>query len=89
MKAAKMRFLRPLLGLKMLDRRRNCNIRNRLKINNIAHDFKAHKKKWLDRLKRMDMDRLPRLALQYHQPKGRRKLGQTRRRWKDQVSFEL
>jgi hypothetical protein len=61
LEAAQMRFLRPLLRLTNLDRQRNLDICNRLKVDNI----KLYQKKWLDHLERMDRSCLPRLALQY------------------------
>jgi hypothetical protein len=39
LEAAQMRFLRPLLGLTRLDRQRNSDIRNRLKVENILEDI--------------------------------------------------
>jgi hypothetical protein len=50
LEAAQMRFLRPLLGLTTLDWQRNPDIRNRLKVDNIAEDIKLYQKKWLDHL---------------------------------------
>jgi hypothetical protein len=82
LEAAHMRFLRPLLGLTRLDRQRNPDMRNRLKVDNIAEDIKLYQKKWLDHLDRMDRSRLPKLAFQY-QPLGRRDIGRPRRRWRD------
>jgi hypothetical protein len=64
--AAQMRILRPLLRRTRLDRQRNRDIRNRLKVNKRVKDIKLYQKKWLDRLERMDRNRLPRLAFQYH-----------------------
>jgi len=37
---------------------------------------------WLQRLQRMDKNRLPKQAMQY-EPKGRRNIGQPKERWKD------
>jgi hypothetical protein len=88
LEAAQMRFLRPLLGLTRLDRQRNPDIRNRLKVNNIVDYIKLYQKKWLDRLERMDRSRLPRLAFQY-QPWGRRDMGRPRGKWRDQERLEL
>jgi hypothetical protein len=39
LEAAQMRFLIPLLGLTRLDRQRNSDIRNRLKVENILEDI--------------------------------------------------
>jgi hypothetical protein len=72
-------FLIPLLGLKRLDRQRNPDIRNILKVNNIAEDTKLCEKKWLDHLERMDTSRLQRMAFLY-QPLGRRDVGRPRPR---------
>jgi hypothetical protein len=40
LEAAQMRFLKPLLGLTRLDRQRNPEIRNSLKVDNIVEDIK-------------------------------------------------
>jgi hypothetical protein len=62
LETAQMRFLRPVLGLTILDRQRNPDIRNRLKANKIVEDIKLYQHKWLDHLERMDRSRLPKLA---------------------------
>jgi hypothetical protein len=49
-----MRFLRPLLGLTRLDRQRNPEIRNSLKLDNIVEDIKQYQRRWVDHLERMD-----------------------------------
>jgi hypothetical protein len=81
-----MRFLRPLLGLTRLDRQRNSDIRNRLKVDNILEDT-LYQKNWIDHLKRMDTNRIPKLAFQYP-PRGRWDIGRPRRRWRDQEQLE-
>ena len=43
--------------------------------------------KWLQHVQRMDTDRLAKQALQYI-PKGRRNIGQPRKRWRDQLHLE-
>jgi hypothetical protein len=48
MEAAKMRFLRPLLGLTILDCQRKSNIHNRSTTDNTVEDLKAHKKNPFD-----------------------------------------
>jgi hypothetical protein len=88
LEAAQMRFLRPLLGLTRLDRQRNPEIRNSLKVDNIVEDIKQYQRRWVDHLERMDRSRLPRLAFQY-QPRGWRDRGRPRTRWKDQEHLEL
>jgi len=44
-------------------------------------------RKWLQRVQRMDTNRLPKQALQY-KPKGRRNTGRPRKRWRDQLHLE-
>jgi hypothetical protein len=88
LEAAQMRFLRPLLELTRLDRQRNPEIRNSLKVDNIVDDIKQYQRRWVDHLERMDRSRLPRLAFQY-QPWGWRYRGRPRARWKHQGHLEL
>jgi hypothetical protein len=82
-----MRFLIPLLSLTTLDHQRNTDICNRLKVDNILEDIKSNQKYWIDHLKQMDRNRIPKLASQY-QPKGRRDIGRPRRIWRDQEHLE-
>jgi hypothetical protein len=67
----KMGFLRALLGFKIQSCQRNCNIQNRLKIENTVQYFKTYQRNWLDHLKRMDTVRLPRLVLHFLRKEGR------------------
>jgi hypothetical protein len=76
------------IGLTRLDRQRNPEIRNSLKVDNIVEDIKQYQRRWIDHLERMDRSRLPRLAFQY-QPRGWRERGRPRARWKDQEHLEL
>ena len=46
--------------------------------------MKEYQKKWLQRVQRMDTNRLPKQALQY-KPKGRRNIGRPRKRWRDHL----
>jgi hypothetical protein len=45
LEAAQMRFLRPLLGYKRLDRQRNEDIRKTLKVTNIVKEIQQHQKR--------------------------------------------
>jgi hypothetical protein len=77
LEAAQMRFLRPLLGLTRLDRQRNPDIRNRVKVDNIVEDIKQYQKKSLDHLERIDRSHLLKLAFHY-EPRGQRDMGRPR-----------
>jgi hypothetical protein len=88
LEAAQMRLLRPLLELTRLDRQRNPDIRNRLKVKNLVEDMKLYHKKWLHHLEPMDRSHVPGLAFQY-QPRGGRDMGRPRRRWRDQEHHQL
>jgi hypothetical protein len=78
LETAQMRFLRPLLGFKMLDCQGNYNVQNRLKTDNTQY-VKTYQRNRPDHLKRIDTVRLPRVSLQF-QPKERRDIGQPRER---------
>jgi len=54
---------------------------------NIVKEIKLYHEKWLQRIQRMDTNRIPKQALQY-QLKGRRNIGQLRKRWRDQLLLE-
>jgi hypothetical protein len=80
-------FLRPSLGLTRLDRQRNSDIHNRLKVDNILEDLLSYQNNWTDHLKLMDWHRIPKLAYQ-HQPRGRWEKGRPRRKWRDHEHLE-
>jgi hypothetical protein len=88
LEAAQMRSLIPLLGPRNLDRQRNPDIRNRLKVDSLVVDIKLYQKNCLDHLERMDRSLLPKIAFQY-QLGGRRDIGRPRRRWRDQEHTDL
>ena len=54
---------------------------------NIVKEIKQYQEKWLQHVKRMDTNRLPKQALQY-KPNGRRNIGRPRKRWRDQLQLE-
>jgi len=83
LEAAKMKFLRHLLGITKLDKEKNQCIRQKMRAQNI----KQYQKKWLQHVQRRDTNRLPKQALQY-KPKGRRNIGRPRKRWRDQLHLE-
>ena len=87
LEAAQMKFLRHLLGITKLDKERNQCIRQKTGVQNIVKEIKRYQKKWLQHVQRMDTNRLPKQAIQY-KPKGRRNIGQPRKRWRDQLHLE-
>jgi len=87
LEAAQMKFLRYLLGITKLDKEKNQYIRGKTGAQNIVKEIKQYQEKWLQRLQRMDTNRLPKQAPQY-KPKGRRNVGRPRKRWRDQLNLE-
>jgi hypothetical protein len=87
LEAAQMRFIRPLLVYKRLDRQRNEDIRKTLKVTNIVKEIQQYQKDWKIHLQRMDKGRLPQLALRY-QSQGQRDRGRNKERWNDQAHLE-
>ena len=65
-----MKFLRHLLGITKLDKEKNQCIRGKTGAQTIVKEIKQYQKKWLQHVQRMDINRLPKQALQYR-PKER------------------
>jgi hypothetical protein len=70
LQAAKMKFLRHLLGITKLDRERNQSVREKLGMQNILLEIKQNQRDWLQHVERMGTDRVHKQALRYR-PKGR------------------
>jgi len=87
LEAARMKFLRHLLGLTKLDKEKNQCIREKTGAQNIVKEIKQYQEKWLRHVQRMDTNRLSKQALQC-KPKGRRNIGRPRKRWRDQLHLE-
>ena len=87
LEAAQMQFLRHLLGITKLGTEKNQCIRQKTGVQKIVKEIKHYQKKWLQHVQRMDTNRLTKQALQY-KPKGRRKIGRPRKRWRDQLHLE-
>jgi len=87
LEAAPMKFLRHLLGITKLDKEKNQSIREKTGAENIVKEIKEYQEKWQQHIQRMDTNGIPKQALQY-KPKGRRHIGQPRKRWRDQFHFE-
>ena len=54
----------------------------------ILHEIKCRRLKWLGYVLRMDQDRIPKTAM-YWTPVGKRKSGQPRKTWQRTVQTEL
>ena len=88
LEAAQMEFLRPLLGKTKLDKEKNQCSREKTGAQNIIKEIKHYQKKWLQHVQGMDRNRLPRQALKYRTD-GRRNIGRPKKRWRDQLHFEV
>jgi len=80
--------LRHLLGITKPDKEKNQCIRGKNRSTKHSREIKQHQEKWLQHVQRMDTNRIPKHALQY-KPKGRRNIGRTRKRWRDQLHLEV
>ena len=89
LEAFEMRCLRVILGVHLMDRVRNEEIRSRLNITtSICEAIKERRLKWFGHVARMPPDRLPFQAYKndFHK---RRPPGRPPTRWKDQVEKDL
>jgi hypothetical protein len=59
LEAAKMKFLRHLLGITKLDKEKDRYIKEKTGAQNIVKEMKQYQEKWLQHVQRMDTDRLP------------------------------
>jgi len=64
-----MKFLRHLLGITKLDKEKNQSIREKTRAENIVKEIKRYQEKWLQHVQRVDINRIPKQALQY-KPRG-------------------
>jgi hypothetical protein len=71
---AQMIFLRPLLGHIKLDRQRNVDIRERLRVQSKVEEIQIYQRKWKEHVERMQDETPPKLPLKY-QPVGKRNRG--------------
>ena len=87
LEAAQMKILRHLLGITKLDKEKNQCFRGKMGTQNTVKEIKQYQKKWLQHVQRMDINRLPKQALQY-KPKRRRNIGRPRKRRRDELHHE-
>jgi len=78
-----MRFLKPLLSLKRWDKQRNVDVRSILNQDNIADEIRNYQQNWLQHVKRMGKNCLPKITLLY-QPHGKGDICLLRRKWREQ-----
>jgi len=62
---AKVRFLRPLLGLIVWDKHSSVYIRNKLNHDSILDEIKSYQQNWIQHVNRIGNNRSPNLTLQY------------------------
>jgi hypothetical protein len=63
LEAAKIEFLRHLLGIAKLDKEKNQCIREKTEVQNIVKKIKPYQEKWLQHVQRMDTNRIPKQVL--------------------------
>ena len=63
LEAAQIKFLRHLLGITKLDKEKNQCIREKTEAQSIVKAIKKYQEKWLQHVKRMGTNRLPKQAL--------------------------
>jgi hypothetical protein len=72
--AAEMRFLRSVAGNRLIDHRRNVDIKEEIQIIDTNSRIKNYQIKWLQQLERMEQNRISRLLLNCKH-RGRRDQG--------------
>jgi hypothetical protein len=78
--SSEVRFLRPVAGYRRMDKKRNTDIRQNLKIFNLGEEIKECQQNYFERILRMPTYGISRKVFNYH-PKGRRDRGRTQMRW--------
>jgi hypothetical protein len=82
-----MKLLRHLLGITKVDKEKKQCIRGKTGTENTVKEVKQYQEKRLQHVQRMDTNRIPKQALQY-QTKGRRNIGRSKKRWRNQLHLE-
>ena len=78
-----MKFLSSIAGYTKLDMKRNNQIREDLKVEEVNEIINKYRESWKQLISRMASDRIPKIAL-FYQPIGKRSLGRPKKRWSDQ-----
>jgi len=82
--AAEMKLLRPLAGYTLYDHKTNNYIRHELRITGILDKIDEYRRNWLLHLQRTPQNRIP-LKSYHYRPQGRRTIGRTKKRWREQL----
>ena len=82
--AAEMKLLRPLAGYTLYDHKTNDYIRRELRITGILDKLDEYRRNWPQHLQRMPQIRIPLKSYRYR-PQGRRTIGRTKKRWREQL----
>lgn len=78
--ASEMKFLRRVKRCTLMDKIKNEDIRQELNIFSLNEKINEYRSRWVQHLRRMPHERIPRHALLYR-PRGRRDIGRPRQRW--------
>ena len=60
--SAEMRFLRSVAGCRLTDRKRNCEIREELKVTKLNEAIKNYRLQWKESLNKISNNRIPMIA---------------------------
>jgi hypothetical protein len=80
--AAEMKYMRRTSGYTWADYKTNVQIANELKITPIFYKLLEYRRSWMQYVKRMPRNRLPRV-MKYYSPTGRRNHGRPLKRLRD------
>jgi hypothetical protein len=83
--ANEMKFLRRTAGYTKLDKRRNMEIIQELKINSVLEHIDQYRNNWKQHVQRMDRSCIPRQMMTYC-PKSKGSLGRPLKRWRDAIT---
>jgi hypothetical protein len=80
-----MKFLRRTAGYTKLDKKRNTEILQELKIDSMVEHIDQYRNNWKQHVQRMDWSRIPRQITTYNL-KGKRSLGRPLKHWIDTIT---
>jgi hypothetical protein len=86
--SSEMRFLRSVAGYRKIDKKRNTDIRQNLKIFNLGQKIREYQQNYFEHILRMSTYRIPLNIFNYH-PKGRRDRCRPQMRWINSPNREI